>query len=160
MTIRRYRRKSASFRCRQVKSRGCDGEIRRTLRRERRWLGDVASKRWKPHSIGTDWRRINRLRGENLSRRNPVGSNNSAEPRSPRKQGKGSQSSGSFQSTSRGRSTAALHRGLCPAANHPNRTGSRNRRSWLVRERRWLGGSSASNGNRTASGQIGEESTG
>ncbi len=34
---------------------------------------------------------------------------------------------------------AALHRGLCPAANHPNRTGSRNRRSRLVRERRWLG---------------------
>jgi hypothetical protein len=34
-----------------------------------------------------------------------------------------------------------------PAANHPNRTGSRSRR--LVRQRRWLGRSPASNGNRS-----------
>jgi hypothetical protein len=31
-----YRRKSASFRRRQLKSRGCDGEIRRTLSRVKR----------------------------------------------------------------------------------------------------------------------------
>jgi hypothetical protein len=27
-----------------------------------RWLGEIVSERWKPHSIGADWPRINRLR--------------------------------------------------------------------------------------------------